>query len=356
MFENLKRYPLYKDDPLKPWDSADELLISEVQKHNFLGKRVLILNDSFGALSFALKHLHPIVYTDSFVSAKAIEINCGDAIKTIHRVEEIDGLFDVVLMRFPKNLSFFEDILIHLSRHIKPETKVIGTVMVKHLAKSVFDLFHQYIGETTTSLAVKKARLVFASVQKAPSEDLYPKKVKIEGFPKEFIHFSNLFSREKLDIGTRFFLDHLPRGSFKKILDLGCANGIIGIRAKELHPDADIYFSDESMMAIQSVRADYENYFGNGGHFFWTNCFESGASESMDLVLCNPPFHQQHTVGDFIAWQMFKDSHRVLKSSQGRLLVIGNTHLNYQHKLKRLFKRVEIVAQNSKFIVVSALK
>ncbi|MGG5874279.1 catalase-related domain-containing protein, partial [Pseudomonas peli] len=30
------------------------------------------------------------------------------------------------------------------------------------------------------------------------------------------------------------------------------------------------------------------------------------AEDSLDLVLCNPPFHQQQVVGDFLAWRMFQ--------------------------------------------------
>ncbi|MGI9275258.1 MAG: methyltransferase [Endozoicomonas sp.] len=30
--------------------------------------------------------------------------------------------------------------------------------------------------------------------------------------------------------------------------------------------------------------------------------------------MCNPPFHQQNTVGDQIAQRMFSDAHKVLKS------------------------------------------
>src|SRR5690606_20020457 len=140
----------------------------------------------------------------------------------------------------------------------------------------------------------------------------YPMQVKIDSFEKSFIHHSNLFSREKLDIGTRFFLEHIPKGSFAKILDLGCANGILGIKAKMMNPHSQIQFSDESNMAIQSAEVNYAQYFDDKALYHWTNCFENGIPDDLDLVLCNPPFHQGNTIGDFIAWQMFQDSYRCL--------------------------------------------
>lgn len=222
--------------------------------------------------------------------------------------------------------------------------------MVKHLAPSSFDLLNKYIGVTTTSLAEKKARLIFADFQKEKVDSPYPQSLQLDGFEKTFTNHSNLFSREKLDIGSRFFLDHIPRGNYQKILDLGCANGLIGIRAKRQNPEAKIIFTDESWMAIKSARENYKNYFQDEAEFFWTNCFEDHNVKDIDLILCNPPFHQGNTIGDFIAWQMFKDSFDVLQKG-GSLIVIGNSHLGYQLKLKKIFGNSSIVATNQKFMI-----
>jgi 16S rRNA G1207 methylase RsmC len=231
--------------------------------------------------------------------------------------------------------------------------------MIKHQANSSFDLLNKYIGETSTSLAKKKARLIFANFQRKPVSSPYPLSVKLEGFKLPFTHHSNLFSREKLDIGTRFFLEHIPQGDFKTILDLGCANGIIGIAAKQTHPSAKILFSDESQMAIQSAGANFKTYFPAAkpeeAEFYWTHCFEDGKPGSIDLVLCNPHFHQGNTMGDFIAWQMFTDSHRALAPG-GMIRVIGNTHLKYPQTLKKIFGNYETVATNGKFTIVDAYK
>jgi len=76
--------------------------------------------------------------------------------------------------------------------------------------------------------------------------------------------------------------------------------------------------------------------------------------ESADLILCNPPFHQQNTIGDQIAVSLFKQSRRVLRKG-GELWVIGNRHLNYHSYLDRLFGAHSIIASNSKFIIVKAV-
>ncbi len=353
--QEMKRYPLRPNETLQGWDSADELLLAHVQNLKLSRERVLIINDQFGALSTGLQDLNVTTFTDSFISKMAIGLNSAGLILPIHHFSSFTGIYDYVLIQLPKNMSYFEDILCHLTKHLSSQSKIICTSMVKHLAPVSFELLNKYIGPTTTSLAQKKARLIFADFIKEAVNSPYPLQVKMDSFPLPFTNGSNLFSREKLDIGTRFFLEHLPAGPYQKILDLGCANGIIGIRAKELNPKASIVFSDESAMAIESAQTNYKKYFEDEAIFCWTNCFENQNENSLDLVLCNPPFHQQTTVGDFIAIQMFQDAFSALKKG-GCIRVVGNSHLAYQVKLKKIFGNSKILATNSKFMIVEAMK
>lgn len=359
LLTTLKRYPDPKRDNLQAWDSADELLLRHVGALELSGKRILIINDAFGALACSLSEGERTIYTDSYLSYKAILRNSGGTQQAVSELGALTGIYDLVLVKLPKNLSFLEDILCQITPHLRAGTLVICAAMVKHLAPASFPLLQKYIGETSTSLAEKKARLIFAEFEagKAPDTSPYPLHISIEGFAHPFTNHSNLFSREKLDLGTKFFLAHLPQGSFSTILDLGCGNGIIGIAAKQRHPNAQILFSDESRMALQSAQLNYTKFFegGSDAQFIWTNGFENQERDALDLVLCNPPFHQEKTISDQIAWQMFVDAQRALKVG-GILRVVGNSHLGYHLKLKRIFGNSKIVASNDKYMVVDAVK
>jgi 23S rRNA (guanine1835-N2)-methyltransferase len=197
----LKRYPHRKNETLQAWDSADELLVEYVKNAGVEGKRIVILGDQFGALSCGLEGWDITTYTDSFVSAKAIELNSEGRIRPLHTLDALDGIYDLALLRIPKNLSFLEDMLCRLSAHLSAGSKVVSGYMVKHQSKGSFDLINQYIGETSTSLAQKKARLIFADFQRARVESPYPRQVSIESFEKPFTHASNLFSRRQSDLG-----------------------------------------------------------------------------------------------------------------------------------------------------------
>ena len=81
--------------------------------------------------------------------------------------------------------------------------------------------------------------------------------------------------------------------------------------------------------------------------------FSGFAHNSADLILCNPPFHQSHAVGDTVALAMFQDAAHVLRQD-GELWVVGNRHLSYHMKLKRWFSDLELLASNSKFVLFRA--
>jgi len=353
----LRRYPVRKGERLRAWDAADELIVEElVASTDLARKRILILNDAFGALGTALADFAPTVYSDSYLATQALERNSGGRVRATSRLADLAGPYDLVLARVPKNLSFFEDELARIGPYLAPGAKLVAGVMVKHQSAGAFDLIAKYFGATRTSLARKKARLIFATFSRESTASPYPLAVKIEGFPLPFTNHANVFSREKLDVGTRFFLDHLPVGDFRDVLDLGCGNGLVGVAAKRKNPDAKLVFTDESRMAIESAEANFRAYYPDApAEFHWTNAFETGAAASVDLVLCNPPFHQGTTVGDFVAREMFRDAYRVLRSG-GLLRAIGNSHLGYPAVLGRLFGSSEVVAKNAKFTIVDARK
>jgi len=74
-----------------------------------------------------------------------------------------------------------------------------------------------------------------------------------------------------------------------------------------------------------------------------------------DTVVCNPPFHEKHTITDEIANRMITQSANILKKD-GRLFLIGNRHLKYHITLKKFFKSVKPLANNNKFVLFEAIK
>jgi 16S rRNA (guanine1207-N2)-methyltransferase len=364
----LSRYPQRKNDLLRAWDAADEYLLNYFDKESKSQKKlnILIVNDSFGALAIALANHNITVWTDSWLAHEGLKQNYAanelaqDDVKIKSSIESPECEYDFIFIKIPKSLAFLEDNLIRIKPLISSTTKVIAAGMVKTIHTSTLKLFEKYIGPTKTSLARKKARLIFCTSDEGipAGKSPYPKNYILEGTKYTIVNHANVFSRESLDIGTRFFLQHIPQSEkYKHIIDLGCGNGLVGLIAAEKNPDAELLFVDESFMAVESAKETFEAAFEGRreAQFQVNDCLTGVEENSADLILNNPPFHQDNAIGDEIAWRMFKQSRDVLKQN-GELWVIGNRHLGYHIKLKKIFANCEMVASNKKFVILKSIK
>ncbi|NOQ64503.1 MAG: methyltransferase [Methyloprofundus sp.] len=361
----LLRFPVEKSEKLRAWDAADEYLLNDVAPKIALltQAQVLIVNDSFGALALALHAFKPCSVSDSFISQQATEKNLALNQLDKESVSLFDSLnyprekFDFILIKAPKTLAFLEDILLRLQSLLKPDTQVIMAGMVKNMSPAVWQTLERLVGKTTPSKAVKKARLIYASpdTNRSIADNPYPVVYPLENTQYQICNHANVFSRQRLDIGTRFFLEHLPQDNkYQQVVDLGCGNGLVGLIFAAQNPQAKIDFIDESFMALASAEQNFKQLASeHRARFIAADALSDFSADSVDLILCNPPFHQQNTIGSHIAMRMFKQAKQVLRTG-GELWVIGNRHLGYQASLKKYFAKVELVASNAKFIVIKA--
>ncbi|PPD30156.1 MAG: 50S rRNA methyltransferase [Methylomonas sp.] len=364
----LQRLPYRKDDTLQAWDAADSYLLHHLAQQEVppVGSQITIVNDSFGALALGLQAYQPAAISDSYLSQQATRINAQLNNLNPANIALLDSLavpdkpIDYLLIKAPKTLALLEYQLLTLRPLLKADSKIIIAGMVKALSTNVWKLLERLIGPTRTSLAVKKARLIFATLDTnliLPTNP-YPLQYRLEHTDFMISNHANVFSRDSLDIGTRLLLQHLPEDmSYRHIVDLGCGNGVVGLMIASQLKDAQLHFVDESYMAVASARQNFQHAFGEQrlAEFRVGDCLEGFAGEMADCIVCNPPFHQQHAIGDHIAWQMFQQAHRVLRKG-GELRVIGNRHLNYHQHLKKLFGNWDAVASNAKFVIVKAYK
>ncbi len=372
---SLQRYPSHMQHPsLQAWDAADELIIEYLHSPGALEQGLdnagtLICNDSFGALACFLANDRTTWYSDSKVAEKGMLQNWSEnqGARPVPQVSfdlaRIEPSFSCAILKLPKSNEYLIDILCQLRRILADGTLVITGGKANQISKNVLKTFEKYLGGSHTSLAKKKARLIFTRVNKGlKAASPYPISWKTDDSKLTIINHANTFANQKLDIGARFFLQHLPNVAGKTVIDLGCGNGVLSVQLLKQIPK-QLTLVDESAMALQSAKATIEeNYDANHQitgncdiDYCHSNCLEDFAAKDIDYVICNPPFHQQNTITDHIAWQMFKDAHRVLRVG-GELRIVGNRHLNYQDKLKRLFGGYKIVASNNKFVILSSYK
>lgn len=362
----LERYPQQEESTqLQAWEAADEYLLQQLENVDIGGRPVLIFNDNFGTLACALHAHRPYSVSDSYMSQLATRHNLKlngldpEQVTLLDSLAELPAAPAVVLIRVPKALALLEQQLRALRHVVTEDTLIVAGAKARDVHTSTMQLFEKVLGPTRTSLAWKKARLIFCQ-----AADIVPPAAAettdwtLDGTDWLIHNHANVFSRGSLDIGARLFMEHLPRGLNGHIVDLGCGNGVIGLTALAQNPEAQVTFVDESYMAVASSELNVEHNLPqelDRCQFEVNNALAGIERESVQAVLCNPPFHQQHAITDHTAWQMFCDAKHCLQVG-GELRIVGNRHLDYHQKLKRLFGNCTLVASNKKFVILRAVK
>ncbi|MFD8227951.1 methyltransferase [Streptomyces massasporeus] len=366
----LTRFPEDPRDRLRAWDASDEYLLRHLAEERVpLDGTVVVVGDRWGALVTALAAHRPVQITDSHLAQEATRANLAragvepGAVRLLTTQDPPPERIDVLLVRVPKSLALLEDQLLRLAPAVHAGTVVVGTGMVKEIHTSTLTLFERILGPTRTSLAEKKARLIFCTPDPALERPGNPWPY-VYTLPDGIgaaaggtvVNHAGVFCADRLDIGTRFFLRHLPEGRGRRVVDLGCGNGVVGTSVALADPDAEVLFVDESFQAVASAEATYKAN-GVSGHaeFRVGDGLAGVPSGSVDLVLNNPPFHSHQATTDATAWRMFTGARRVLRPG-GELWVIGNRHLGYHVKLRKLFGNSRLVASDPKFVVLKAVK
>ena len=372
------RVPYSVNETLQGFDQADVLALEYLQEEALLNtqSRVVMVNEPFGAMTcavtkamVALDGSLPTLWSDSHIAHLGLQHNAyANQLPLAHFVpaqKTPQGPFDLVLFRLPKSHALLRDQLQRILPQLTPSALIIMPIMVKHMDKAVYQLLESLLGTVTTSLARKKARLVFAGKpaginsgknKAALKQTLKPVETSWElpSYGLFLHHFSGVFSRTKLDAGAQVLLHLFPKGPFKKIIDLGCGNGIQAIFAAKKWPQCEVIGIDESYMSVASATINAKaNGVAAQCAFIAGDCLTEIPSQSADLILCNPPFHQERVMGDQIAMRMFAQAAQVL-TANGEFWVVGNRHLGYHVKLKRWFSRVEQVGAHPKFVVLKA--
>ena len=366
----ISRVPYARKETLQAFDQADLLALDHLHAEVLLdsSSRVLVVNETFGAITCAVTQALvalggplPTLWSDSHIAHLGLQHNANaNGLPVANFVQAQDtpqGPFDVIILRVPKSHALLRDQLQRILPQLAPGALIVMPIMVKHIDNATYQLLESLLGPLTTSLARKKARLIFA-VNNTAMLDQNPKAEEIHwNLPSlglSLQHFSGVFSRTKLDPGAQVLLDQFPQGPYQQVIDLGCGNGVQAIAAAKKWPQCQVVGVDESYMSVASASLNANNNgVGDRCEFRANDCLTDVDSQSADLILCNPPFHQERVIGDQIAMRMFAQSAQVL-TKDGELWVVGNRHLGYHAKLKRWFKRVEQVGAHPKFVVLKA--
>ena len=350
---SIERYPSSDNKSLRAWSAADEYLLKYLNENNISYTKPLIYNDRFGFLSTILSKQQPNIIINYKSQEKSLEINLkkhGVDLNTISKTKPLDKLktpFDLVLIKIPKSLDLFRFQLNQLHESLKEDSVVVCAFMTKYFSAQILKIAEEYFEQCEQSVAWKKARLLFLKKKRKVEKKELINSISYST-TKEFKQYYGVFSAKKIDQATLLLIQHLDvRLGHNKILDLACGNGILAHAALVNKPNAEIHLLDDSGLAIASSKINIDS---KKACFHYNDTLDNFENNTFDLVISNPPFHFEHETNIEVAIDLFKEVKRCLKKGGSFQLVTSN-HLNSKTHLHKLFHKVNIVAQNQKFVV-----
>lgn len=136
------------------------------------------------------------------------------------------------------------------------------------------------------------------------TSDLKPTEIdiKVKNVSFKLISGSGVFSKKRLDKGTKILLKHLVIEDDWKVLDLGCGIGVIGIYVKKLFPNVNLTLTDVNQRAVYLTKKNLEK------HDLKARAFVSDGfrriNDAFDAILLNPP----QVAGKEVCFRLIKES------------------------------------------------
>ena len=349
----LERYPVTTDKALRAWSNAELLMLDFIKDKKTAN--IHLYNDRFGVFNTLLSDVSLTTVWTYASQQKAIAKNLklNNLSLDVNYKEPLDdlGKLELALLKVPKSLELFELFLKQMHKASDNETVIVSGFMTKYFSASFLKIAELYFEEVEQSKAWKKARLLILKNPKKLTEE---KELinKVDWNEEILQQYYGVFSGGKVDVGTRFLLDNLRvQPNELKVLDVACGNGVIAFEIASQNIKSEITLVDDFNLASASSQLNLKN---KEAKFICADNLSDLEKGSFDLIASNPPFHFEHENNIEVTLSLFKDIKSCLKPD-GRFVLVANKHLNYKTHLEKLFKVVEIMADNKRFVVYECM-
>ena len=367
VLELLRREPDVEAPELVAVDATDRLLLDLAA--DLIARcgpgEVAVVDDNYGALTLGAVALHGArdvrVAQDLLVGELALARNAERAglagtYRSVPLGPELADGARLVLVQAPKGLDALREIAEVVSASAAPDVTLLVGGRVKHMTHAMNDVLRDSFTEVSASLARQKSRVLVArGPQPGPSS--FPRSQEHPDLGLTLRAHGAAFAGTKIDIGTRALLGCLDRmRPAATALDLGAGSGVLAAALARARPELTVLAVDQSAAAVASALATVEaNGLTGRIRVIRDDAASSVPDGSVDLVVCNPPFHVGAAVVTTAADRLFAAAGRALRPG-GELWTVYNSALRYKPTLARLVGPTSVATQTPKFTVTVSTK
>jgi 16S rRNA (guanine1207-N2)-methyltransferase len=368
----LRRFPDLEADNLVAVDATDRLVLAEASAaiEAAGAGRVVVVGDRYGAMTLGAIALHGAqdvrVHQDPITGERALAHNATrvemtDRFRHLPMTPELFAGATVIIGQLPKGLDALREIAQLAAAHADADVKVFLGGRVKHMTRTMNDALSDRFTTVGASLAQQKSRVLMASdprpVLRAGATE-YPLRQHHVDLDLWVCAHGAAFAGTKLDMGTRFLLEFLDQmhPTAATAVDLGCGTGVIAAALARARPTLSVLATDQSAAAVSSAAATATaNELTARVQVLRDDAMSTLPDASVDLILCNPPFHLGTSVHAGAALKLFNAAGRVLAPG-GELWTVFNSHLAYDRQLNRAVGPTRVVGRNAKFTVTASTR
>lgn len=361
VLERLRRRPDVEAADLVAVDAADRLLL-DLAAGRDIGP-VAVIGDGFGALTLGFDTRQPLaVYQDGISGERALDLNAALApdVRYRHAATVADAVTGaaLVLLRLPRSLDLLDAYAAEIAS-AAPEAVLLAGGRIKHMSLTMNDVLRARYGRVDVSLARQKSRVLTATEALAvqPPVPLADRAVLSE-LGLTVVAAPGAFAGAKLDLGTRFLLAQLDAAALpgSRFVDLGCGTGVIAAWLAQRRPDARVVATDSSRAATASAAATADaNGLAEQIEVLRDDNASTLPDASVDVVVCNPPFHSDGAVTELVARRMIRAAARILRPG-GEMWTVFNSHLSHPAVLRTAVGETRVVARDRKFSVTRSVR
>ena len=174
------------------------------------------------------------------------------------------------------------------------------------------------------------------------------------GRPFEFLTSSGMFSKNRIDLGTRLLVECMTLPERGCILDIGCGYGPVGIAAATFRPEAHVIMADVNHRAAWFAKQNLERNCLSNAEVRVGNLYKPVEDLAFDCVLSNPPVSAgMSTVKAIICEAPKRMADEGILQMVVRSKVAGKRFLDF---FAEAFGNVDVLARESGYRVLISQK
>jgi len=172
----------------------------------------------------------------------------------------------------------------------------------------------------------------------------------------EFLTASGVFSRTRIDVGTRLLIESMVLPERGRVLDLGCGYGPVGIAAAVFSPNLHVVMTDVNERAVWLAKENAKRNGVANVEFKRGFLYEPVRDMRFEVVLSNPPI----SAGMKTVQPLIKHAPRHLVN-EGTLQIVVRSKVSGKRLAKLMtetFGNVNVLARRSghRVLISKAIK